>query len=88
MTFAANGDFSDLSLEWGVYCAVRTVCKHACVSEEVTFMVLLSEGQAGETLELGYKVTLFGGGGGGEIAFLRVSEVCAFPMLQRLFPYT
>ena len=46
-------------LEWVVYCAVRTVCKHTCVSEDVTFMVLLSEGQAGESLELRNKVRLF-----------------------------
>jgi hypothetical protein len=40
------------------------------VSEDATFMVLLSEGQAGETLELRNKVRLFGGKN--EIAFLRV----------------
>jgi len=49
------------------------------VSEDVTFMVLLSEGQAGESLELRNKVRLFEKK---TIAFLRVSEVYVFPMLQ------
>ena len=64
-------------LEWGVYCAVRTVCKQACVSEDVTLMVLLSEGQAGETLELRNKVRLFGG--------KRKSHFCVFQMFMH-FP--
>lgn len=67
-------------LDWGVYCAVRTVCKQARVSEDATFMVLLSEGQAGETLELRNKVRLFGGKT--KWRFLPVSEVCAFPTLR------